>query len=323
MNVLISSAGRRGALVRIIKESIANVGGKVFAVDAGRWSSACRLADGWGQVPRCTDNSFCKHLRSYAHDHDVKLIIPTIDTELAILSQHREFFSDAGVHVAVSGPATIKIAADKIATHEFLKSLGLPVIEHFDVASTAEDLPYPLIIKPRFGSASAGVHILEDAEACTFYRKRVELPVLQSLAPGKEYTVNFFADGKGGCLAEVPHLRVETRGGEVSKCVTVKEPRLMQIAQELCKHLPDAWGPLCYQAFIDDIGTVRIIELNARFGGGYPIAHYAGADFVSPLLRIGSGLPLQEGPLHWQGGIVMTRWDDAVFTTAQEVGLCA
>ena len=51
MNVLVSSAGRRGALVHLIRETLRPVGGRIFAIDAAAWSSACRLADGWQARP--------------------------------------------------------------------------------------------------------------------------------------------------------------------------------------------------------------------------------------------------------------------------------
>lgn len=322
MNILISSAGRRGALVRLCQTAVQPAGGKVLAVDAGRWSAACRIADGWAQVPRCTEESFVDVVAQFCRRRDVGLLIPTIDTELPILSAHRGRFEGMGVTPVVSGPETIAIGCDKLTTHRFLVQAGLPAVRQFenDELRASESLPYPLILKPRYGSASQGVHRVDDPEALQFYLRRTREPIVQELAQGDEYTVNCYVDRAGRLAAAVPHLRVETRGGEVSKCVTVRHDRLIEVAHRLVEALPDVWGPFCFQAFVAG-DLVRIIELNPRFGGGYPICHHAGADFIGLLLEESEGGGrTSRDELTWREGVVMTRWDDAVFTNAADVG---
>ncbi len=321
MNVLVSSAGRRGALVKIIQQTIESLGGRVFAVDAGNWSAACRLAEQWKQVPRCTDAGFVPAVYQYCRDHNIQLIIPTIDTELPIFAESRQWFAENGISVAVSGPETIKISQDKLTTHDFLIEAGLPTVRKFDVEpnSRLDHLPYPVLIKPRFGSASHGVQTASDAEELHFYLRRTEKPIVQELAQGREFTVNFYVDRGNQCIAAVPHLRLETRGGEVSKCITVRQSALIEIANRLTRTLPDPWGAMCFQGFVDDDGHVKIIEINPRFGGGYPICHQAGADFVQWLVDEMTGRSTLPTDVDWRDGVVMTRWDDAVFTKVEDL----
>jgi len=325
MNVLISSAGRRGALLQLVRNAIAPTGGKVFAVDMQEWSAACRLADGWIRVPRCTQPDFADSVFDYCDRNEIRLIIPTIDPELLIYAKHRSWFASHGIKVAVSGFDTVHISSDKLATYRFLRNSGLPTVETLvgEAATSSMPLEYPVIVKPRFGNSSANVYVAEDRTSLDFYLDRTPQPIVQQLAKGDEYTVNFFVGREGVCLAAVPHWRAETRGGEVSKCVTVKHRELMDLATELSAKLPDAWGPMCFQAFVDKANEVRIIEINSRFGGGYPIAHRAGADFISWLVNDARGRPLPKPSDQWIEGVVMTRWETAVFTTAEDVGLCA
>jgi carbamoyl-phosphate synthase large subunit len=63
---------------------------------------------------------------------------------------------------------------------------------------------------------------------------------------------------------------------------------------------------------VDDAGTPAVFEINARFGGGYPLAHRAGAQFAQWLLEEASGRRLSAHN-DWQGGVVMLRYDQAVF----------
>src|SRR5690606_8884529 len=131
-----------------------------------------------------------------------------------------------------------------------------------------------------FGSCSAGVQTVNDREELAFYLKRTENPIVQRRAEGREFTINFLVGRNGQCLVAVPHWRIETRGGEVSKSMTVRQWQLIGLAHQLAQALPDAYGPLCFQAFVDDRQRVQMIELNARLGGGYPLAHAAGANFI-------------------------------------------
>ena len=66
-------------------------------------------------------------------------------------------------------------------------------------------------------------------------------------------------------------------------------------------------------------GRIEVIEINARFGGGYPVAHFAGANFIKCLLQEMHHEGLSDEALNWTPGTVMLRWDDAVFTTAEDI----
>jgi carbamoyl-phosphate synthase large subunit len=322
--VLISSAGRRGALVRLFQDAVAKEGGRVYAADAGQWSAACRLAHAWWRVPRCDDARFVPAVLELCIEHGINLVVPTIDNELPVFAANRAQFLEHGIVIAVSGPGTVSVACDKLATYRFLQANDLPTVPHYDPMDTTDAIiPFPLIVKPRFGSASKGVQKVDDHEALKFYLGRTDQPIVQRFANGKEFTVNFFVDHERTCFTAVPHWRVETRGGEVSKCITVRHQALIRISHQLAAAFPDAWGPMCFQAFVDDSGKVQIIEVNARFGGGYPIAHQAGANFVRRLLETANPNLEQVASQQWEEGVAMTRWDEAVFVTAQDVGQCA
>ncbi|NOY42653.1 MAG: ATP-grasp domain-containing protein [Planctomycetes bacterium] len=315
MNVLVSSAGRRGALIKIVRKAVSRRAGRVLAIDAAPWSAACRLADDWQIVPRCDAPNFVDAVLKYCRQQDIQLIIPTLDTELAVYSENRDRFQESGITVAVSDPATIAITNDKLKTDQFLQSKSLPGVECVDPFQNPQ---FPLIIKPRFGSASNGVQVVHDSEELEFYFKRTAKPLVQQLASGQEYTVNFYVDLHQQCRVAVPHKRIETRGGEVSKCVTEKIPELVGLAQQLAQSLPCPWGAMCFQVFFDSQRNARIIEINPRFGGGYPIAHQAGVDFVELLIREVLSEPLPTS-MPWRAGIAMTRWDDAVFLDQSEL----
>jgi carbamoyl-phosphate synthase large subunit len=111
---------------------------------------------------------------------------------------------------------------------------------------------------------------------------------------------------------------MEVRAGEVSKGITVKDKRLMDLARAVAEALPGAFGPLNIQCFMDDSGKIQIIEINARFGGGYPLAHRAGARFTDWLLDELEG-KLPSWSDDWTDDLAMLRYDEAIFVPGNKI----
>jgi len=139
--------------------------------------------------------------------------------------------------------------------------------------------------------------------------------IVQEMALGDEYTINFYVH-EGRCVCAVPHRRIETRGGEVSKGITVKNDKLMSLAAKVAEKLPGARGPLNIQCFVGANGAVAFIEMNARFGGGFPLANRAGAKFPLWLLETLLERP-STATAEWQDGVFMLRYDQAVFVQGE------
>jgi carbamoyl-phosphate synthase large subunit len=109
-------------------------------------------------------------------------------------------------------------------------------------------------------------------------------------------------------------LLVKPRHGSAAKAVTVRSPSIERLAAEVCAALPGAYGAMTIQVFHDERSDdIRIIELNARFGGGFPLSREAGADFPRWMLEELAGLPSTASAHEWRDGLVMLRYDAAVF----------
>lgn len=156
------------------------------------------------------------------------------------------------------------------------------------------------------------MHVVDTIEEVRGLAIAPENLVAQELWTGKEYTVNVYFDAQGQLRCAVPHVRIETRAGEVSKGVTERQPQLMAIAEKIALSLKGAYGALCFQSILTPQGDVGVFEINARFGGGYPLAHRAGACFSRWLLEDVLNLP-GTAHNHWQENLVMLRYDAAVF----------
>ncbi len=229
-------------------------------------------------------------------------------------------FREAGTVVAVSGAPTIRLAEDKVLTHSWLVSHGFPTVRQAiaeEVLRRPQGWEFPLIAKPRFGSAGKGVDRVHSLEALREASARCPNLIVQEIAAGQEHTVNLYLDRHGLCQCAVPHERLEVRGGEVSKARTVKHRGLMELCKAIVEALPEGYAVFNIQGFVSPTGLIQIIEINARFGGGYPLAHAAGADFPRWLLQDLLGRPSDATFDSWQDDLTMLRYDEAVFVAGE------
>jgi carbamoyl-phosphate synthase large subunit len=321
VTVLISSAGRRVELLRGFRRALDSLGldGRVIATDASWYSSAFHEADDRFLVPRLDSDDFVPTVVDLCEKQQVDLVIPTIDTEMTAWNAARGELAAVGTTLALSDPAVVDIAADKQRTHEWLVANGFPTVAQADPDRVLADPAawrFPLIVKPRFGSAGIGVGLVRDPAELAVAISRPELGemVVQSVAAGREHTVDVLVDREGRSVCAVPRRRIEVRSGEVSKGVTVRSPALQRLASDLCEALPGAYGVVSVQVFVDDVSDqLAVIEINARYGGGFPLALEAGADFPRWQLEQVLGLPSTAAPDSWRDGLVMLRYDAAVF----------
>lgn len=322
-NVLISSSGRRVVLLRLFRSALQALGlsGELFAVDINERSAAFHDADRGILVPSCTAPEFIPTMLEVCQRHRIRLVVPTIDTELAAYAESREQFARVGTTVAVSSPETIAICSDKMRTHTWLTESGFPTVRQARIEQDKLDLRgwhFPLLVKPCRGSASLGVRVVRTAEELRVATTDGEF-VVQTLAPGVEYTVDLFVDNEGRCRCAVPRQRLEVRGGEVSKGMTVRHSALESLAVRIAEALPGARAVLNVQVFVDhDSGQLNVIEINPRFGGGFPLAWQAGALYPQWLLEEALGRPTTVAADNWRSGLTMLRYDDAVFVDAEE-----
>lgn len=314
--VLITSAGRRNQLISCFRASACDLGVdlRVVATDISpRLSAACAVADQSYVVPRCTDPAYIDALLGICQAEKVDLLVPTIDPELTPISCRHTEFESLGSRVAISSPEVTALANSKHATCRVLGASGVTVPRTMwlqEYLAAPQLLAWPIIAKPNAGSASVGLvrpHSIEDLK---------NLPakdyVVQEQCDGLEYTVNIFVDRHGQLRCAVPHRRIEVRGGEVSKGRTERVPHLDEAARKIAAAFPGARGPLCFQAFVTESGCCTVFEINARFGGGYPLAHQAGAQFSKWLLEETIGLPTTANN-DWKPNVTMLRYDAAVF----------
>ena len=318
ISILVTSAGRRSQLLDCIRADAKKLGYKLTLLAADlnpEMSPASRLADKAISVPRCTNPEYIDRLLEICSSEKVTLLIPTIDTELKILSANRSKFQAIGTYIGISELDLVRLAQDKLRTARELDKLGIPTprtasLGEFD--SQDPSWKWPLIFKPNSGSNSQGIYRVDTPKDYPKLTSETDY-IVQECIQGIVYTINCYFDKQGKLLASVPHERIEVRGGEVSKGVTRKIEALDIVARKIANAYQGWRGPICFQAIKpQDDDYYYVFEINARFGGGFPIAHQAGAPFTRWLIQ--ESIAEVPGPVtDWQENLTMLRYENAVF----------
>lgn len=318
-NLLLSCAGRRVELLSIWKRTCLErlLDAEIIAADAQPFAPAFLLAPRQLLLPRLDTPAYIDHLLDACKKNDIRWIVPTIDTELTILSKNKRKFDEIGTTVFVSDEETIRIAADKRLSHAWFVQNHFPTFEQDTIDNVLQnpDWRYPCFVKPANGSRSVGAARINTREDLIARQKKgATNDIVESLGTGVEVTVDAYVSLlTGKCLCAVPRQRLEVRDGEVSKAKTIDAPEIIELVKKVAETLPGARGPLCIQLFWNpQTKEIRLMEINPRFGGGYPLTDAAGAHFTHALIDESNG---KEAHIRtdWTRGLVMLRYDQSLF----------
>lgn len=317
-NILLLSAGRRVSLARAFRRIAGRHNARFICADLRPdLSAACQDNSDSIALPPVDSDLYAEVLEKVCQSYEIGLVVPTIDTELAVLASLRDAFGAAGTSIAVSSPDLIKIAGDKRKTAEYFAELGVrsPTIY------SNEAPRYPAIAKPFNGSLSRDVHVITTEKD---YTNRISsipnLMLAEYIDPVEhdEFTCDAYYDREEKLRCVVPRLRLEVRGGEVSKARTVYN-NIVDMFHAKLSTLPGARGCLTFQFFRNrTAGRLYLIELNARFGGGFPLALAAGASYPEWLYSewvLGEKIPER---LKWETGLTMLRYDGEILIPGSE-----
>jgi len=312
-NILLLSAGRRVELLSAFRKELKlrNLSSSLFATDLNpEMSAACHLADKSFALPRVTVEGYIEELLALCQRHSVGLVVPTIDTELLGLAQHRDRFADLGINVVISDEALIRVCRDKRLTHKLFERLKIDTPRHFEI----NQLTFPCFAKPYDGSRSIGAAKISHESDLTYeMRSNPKLMFMEYIDDSfEEFTVDAYFDREGYLKCLVPRHRLEVRDGEISKGVTRKHHVYSYLADKLGK-IEGARGCLTLQLFAKLVeNRYAALEINPRFGGGYPLSYFSGAKY--PGWLIDEYILDQEISFfdEWEADLMMLRYDAQV-----------
>ena len=305
MNILFTSVGRRSYLVKYFREAL-NGKGTIHVANSNALNPTFQVADKYVVTPLIYDERYIDFLKEYCINNSIDVIISLFDVDLPVLAKHRSEFADIGVRVIVSDVDVINICNDKWKTYCFLKKNGFVVPEtYLSIEEILSDIKqgkvtYPIIIKPRWGMGSLSIMQADDErELRVFYDKVYreiqktylkyeaqenlhQCIIMQEKINGQEFGLDVINDLKGNYQTTIVKEKYAMRSGETDCAKVVKD----SVAEDLGKQISNR---LNHVANLDvDIFKVKetfyILEMNARFGGGYPFSHLAGVNLPKAII---------------------------------------
>lgn len=313
-NILITSAGRRVGLVKAfqteLKKKFPN--SKVFTAEANpEWASACRISDGFYTIPRVDNENYINSIYNLCIKENIKVVVPTIDTELIVLSKAKNLFLSNNIHIIVSDFDFVVKCRDKRETNILFNDVNINVPKLISKVNPT----FPVFIKPYDGSLSKDIFLISKKEDLTeSILINPKLMFMEYISPldFQEYSVDAYYDKNNILKCLVPRRRIEIRGGEISKGRTERGV-FYNILKEKLQYIKGAVGCLTIQFFVSRTDSNIIgIEINPRFGGGFPLSYASGANYPGYIIHeylMNETIQFNE---NWIENRVMLRFDSEV-----------
>lgn len=305
MNILFTCAGRRTYLLKYFRENLSE-GDRIIATDMQLSAPALQVADVKLQVPAVYDPKYVDTTLGICRQYKVDALVSLNDLELPILAENKARFEADGVTVIVSSPQVIDICFDKYKTAQWIESIGLKSpksyvrLDEVKQALAKGEVAFPLFMKPRWGSGSIGLESIEDMEKLEMYyhllMKKIKKSILATASVGDEYILiqekltgdefglDVMNDLKGNNVAVSVKKKLAMRAGETDKAVTVDLPVVREMGRLVGEKLHHI-GNLDMDIMQRANGDYCVLELNPRFGGGFPFSYEAGVNFPRAIIE--------------------------------------
>lgn len=329
MNILFTCAGRRTYLLKYFKENLAE-GDKVVATDMQLSAPALQVADVKLQVPAVYDPEYVNITLNICKEQQIDVLLSLNDLELPILAENKARFEELGVKVIVSDPQVIDIAFDKYKTAQWVESLGLVApktyirLQDVKKALAAGEIDFPLFMKPRWGSGSIGLESIADMEELDIYynllMKKIKKTILATASVGDEYIMiqekltgsefglDIMNDLKGKNVGVSVKQKLAMRAGETDKAVTINLPEVREMGRKIGEALGHI-GNLDVDIMQRADGAYCVLELNPRFGGGFPFSYEAGVNMPKAIIQWAKGEDVDPQMLQPEYGRMFSKND--------------
>jgi len=298
MNILLSCAGRRGYMVEYFEDALQGNGSVYVSNSEGATAAVMRARAALIARPIFA-TGYIDELLGFCQENDIRLLVPLFDLELTVLAENRKQFDEAGVVAAVSDIEVCEICNDKWKTYRFLRDNNFAVTPTFiDVEEACDYLienpqDIPVFVKPRWGTGSIGVFAakgVDEVRCLVSHVSRVinssylaanskqpgsDDVLIQRALPGDEYGLDVINDFSGNHVGTIVKRKLGMRAGETDSAITVHSAMLSELGSRIGNALGHI-GILDCDVFFDG-ARPYVLEMNPRFGGGYPFSHLAGA----------------------------------------------
>lgn len=286
----------------------------------GKFEYGALECDRHFSVPAIRDPSYVDNLLDQCREQDVQILIPGLDGDLQILSEQAEQFEIQGIRLLSAPAELVALCRDKALMTARFRQVSDRFVESFTkekirVAVRTGRLQLPCIAKPRDGSGSTGITLIEDLEEA---QRQPDGYIFQELlvpAEGDPYRLEYSRGlGKGNLVqvSEVSIQLVAGREGEfLGRLATVNRLKNGVPIEIFPVDRPEIWeavdpileallamglrGPVNIQGRFTDRG-LRFFEVNPRFTGITGLRAMLGFNEVEACLKSWLDRPADTAP---------------------------
>lgn len=280
MNVLLLSIGAKRALVSFFKDTLSGFD-RVITTDCSPNSAGLYESDAYYLVPRMNEDNYLPTLIEICKKEKIGAVIPLQEDELLLISSNRNLFEEEGITVISSDAQFVSLCRDKFGLYEYLSKKGIPCVPTslFTEECSCPDIQFPVFIKPRYGAGSVGNMKISSRKLLEATLEEADSDlIIQPFKDAKEFGVDVYVDLISKEVTDIfVKEKIRMRAGETEKSLSVSVPQIEDIVKNILTVLP-LCGPLDMDFFLFD-GEYYLLEINPRFGGGYPHAFMCGANF--------------------------------------------
>jgi carbamoyl-phosphate synthase large subunit len=244
-------------------------------------------------VPAGDSPGFAETLLRICLHVGADVLVPTVDDELLPLARLRASFAREGVTLLLARASTLEMCLDKWALHKNCRgSVRVPNCWLADERLDPREMALPAIVKPRRGSGSRGVRLLERrAQVAGLPRDGTLL--VQEYLPGPEWSIDVLAGQDGSVRAVVPRARLRVDSGVAIAGRTLHDEGLEAFGRTVARVIGLTTVANVQVKGAAD-GRPALLEVNPRFPGTMPLTIAAGIDM--PSLALADALAEQPTP---------------------------
>lgn len=313
ITVLVTGAGGAGGMAAI-KSLQRTTDFELIGADMNPKGVGLYAADAGIVVPPATADDWIESMSDCIDTHDVDVVVPLIDEEVAQISPLREASPDT-LFVAPDAPF-IECCLDKFRLMNELDAVGIAVPDTWTVEDAVDfdESQYPLILKPRTERGGRGIHIVhspaELTEALTETTRSRGDMFVQKYLDGTEFTTSVVCTKDDTVLSVVPKEAVQKDRSTVHG-ITRTAPEVEDSCRRIVKEFKPS-GPINVQQLYDNEGVPHVIEINPRFSSSACLTVAAGVDELGILIKDALEIPY-EAPDVFEPDLHMLRYTDQLF----------
>ena len=259
--------------------------------------------------PVLQPSQYLDFLEDYLHRHPHQVLMPMEEDTLLLIAQHRERFSPI-TRLPFAAYDNLLFARDKLKVLRQAQALDIPTPKTYEITSIDEidpltrQLQYPVVVKPRVGSGSAGMCYVSEPSQLSPALERLflsgQLPLVQERLPadGAGIGASFLLDQEHQIRASFIHRRIReypVEGGPSTLRESIIHDQVRHDGARLLQNL-HLTGVAMVEFKIDSRdGKAKLLEVNPRFWGSLALAINAGVNF--PYLLTLMALELDFSPV--------------------------